>query len=49
MCNREFDAGLHTVSWDGRSDSGSSVASGVYFFKMESSGFRQLRKLVLIR
>ena len=49
LCDGEFEAGLHKVSWDGRSESGSDVASGVYFFKMESPGFRQQRKLVLLR
>lgn len=49
LCDDEFEAGLHEVLWDGRSESGSEVASGVYFFRMESQGFNDQRKLVLLR
>lgn len=49
LCDDEFEAGLHEVLWDGRSESGNEVASGVYFFRMESPGFNDQRKLVLLR
>ncbi|MFH1689267.1 MAG: S8 family serine peptidase [Candidatus Eisenbacteria bacterium] len=49
LCDDSFESGLHTVSWDGRNEGGNQVASGVYFFRMESSGFRHQRKLVLLR
>ena len=49
-------AGVHEVAWDGRDDSGASVASGVYLAVMEagSSGagrpaFRQTRSMALVR
>ena len=43
------DAGiLHSISWDGDSDGGSRVASGVYFYELRTSGFRRARKLVVL-
>jgi hypothetical protein len=42
-------AGLKSVTWNGRADNGSQVASGVYFCKMTSTGFEATRKMILVR
>lgn len=42
-------AGRHTAFWDGANNAGARVASGVYFFKMKSGTFEQVRKVVLLR
>lgn len=39
----------HEVTWDGRSDGGERVASGVYFYKLSAPGFTQTRKMVLLK
>ncbi|HEX04755.1 MAG TPA: T9SS type A sorting domain-containing protein, partial [Bacteroidetes bacterium] len=49
-----FGPGTHIVMWNGRDDAGQPVASGVYFYRMETnpgsgSGLVQTRKLVLMR
>jgi hypothetical protein len=41
--------GVYTVGWDGRSDRGTPVASGVYFYRLQGFGQSLTRKLVLIR
>ncbi|MGD8414497.1 MAG: S8 family serine peptidase [Candidatus Latescibacterota bacterium] len=41
--------GEYTVGWDGRSDRGTPVASGVYFYRLEAPGQVLTQKLVLIR
>lgn len=43
------DAGSYSVTWDGLSDRGSAVASGVYFYKMETKDFSQTKKMVMLR
>jgi subtilisin family serine protease len=41
--------GEYTVGWDGLSDRGSPVASGVYFYRLQAPGQVLTQKLVLIR
>jgi hypothetical protein len=41
--------GEYTVGWDGRSDRGNPVASGVYFYRLDAPGQVLTQKLVLIR
>ena len=40
---------LHRIEWDGRSEDGTPVASGVYLCRMQTEGFSQIRKLVLLK
>ncbi len=42
-------AGNHAVVWDGTDATGSSVASGVYVYQLQSEGFTASRRLVLTR
>ncbi len=39
----------YTVEWNGRNNNGSSVASGVYFYKMKAGDFSNVKKMVLLR
>jgi hypothetical protein len=41
--------GYHTVHWNGRDNKDQRVASGVYFCQMEAEGFKDLRKMILLR
>jgi hypothetical protein len=38
LVDRTLDAGPHSVSWNGRDDSGSAVATGVYLVRLQSNG-----------
>ena len=49
ITSEEFAAGAHTVSWEGRDDSGSSVTSGVYFVRIWSNDSIVTSKVVLTR
>jgi hypothetical protein len=42
-------AGYHSAVWDGKSDTGHPVASGVYFIHLTASGVRRTAKVVLER
>ena len=42
-------AGEHRAQWDGRSGDGDELASGIYFFRLETDEFRAVRKLVLLK
>jgi flagellar hook assembly protein FlgD len=43
------DEGYNSAVWDGRSDSGSQVAPGVYFINLSALGVNRTRKIVLKR
>ena len=42
-------AGRHSVTWDGTDDRGGAVASGTYFYRLETPGFSQTRKVTLLK
>lgn len=43
------NAGSYTVVWDGTTDSGMAVPSGLYFCRMQTEIFEQVRKITLLR
>lgn len=42
-------SGFWSVEWDGRNKDGEDVASGIYFYHIESDGLSDTKKLVIIR
>jgi hypothetical protein len=49
LLDRDHAPGHYTERWDGRDDDGRPVASGVYFYRLETSDLRAQRKMVLVR
>jgi len=49
LVNEVLPPGSYLVRWDGRSDGGRSVASGVYISMLKAQGSVQTGKMVLIR
>ncbi|MEZ4702486.1 MAG: sialate O-acetylesterase [Rhodothermales bacterium] len=47
--NRTMPAGRWRSVWDGTADNGMAVAAGVYMVQMQANGYREIRKVVLIR
>jgi len=45
----EFDAGMHTVKWDGRNSNGSMVAAGVYFYQLKTEDKPLKKKMLFLR
>jgi hypothetical protein len=43
------NAGSHTVTWDGRDNAGSTVSSGVYFYRLDAGKFSDTKKMVLLK
>ena len=42
-------AGFHTVIWDGKDEKNKSVSSGIYFYKMETGSFSEIKKAILLK
>jgi hypothetical protein len=49
LVNGTKDAGSYSVTWDGTNNRGAKVASGVYFYKFNATGFEQTKKMVMLR
>ncbi len=49
LVNQSMSTGHHEVSWNGTSDQGSQVASGVYFSHLENGGKTIVNKMVLLK
>ncbi|MBD3402088.1 M6 family metalloprotease domain-containing protein [candidate division GN15 bacterium] len=50
LVDDELSAGEHSVSWDGLSNTGTEVASGVFFYRLTAdNSTREVRKMVLVR
>jgi len=43
------EPGLYSEVWDGRSDDGRALPSGVYFYSIKAGDFFATRKMVLLR
>jgi len=49
LVDQELPAGLMSVTWDGRNETGNNVASGVYFYRMVTREFQSSKKLLLLK
>ena len=49
LVNTSQDAGYQNVVWDGRNDSGTSVASGIYIYRLEAGDYVNTRKMILMK
>jgi hypothetical protein len=49
LIDREMPAGWHTVTWDGKDQSGSRVSSGIYFFRLQAGETVDTKKTVMMK
>ena len=49
LCSEYLPAGTHEKVWDGTNDHGIKVSSGVYFYRLISGNFTQVKKMLFIR
>jgi outer membrane protein assembly factor BamB len=48
LVNEAMPGGIHSVSWNGRDNSGVRVPSGVYFIMMNAPGIEKAAKMVMV-
>jgi hypothetical protein len=49
LVDGDMPAGDHTVTWDGRNSDGSSVSSGVYFYRIQTNNFVDTKKMMMLK
>lgn len=49
LINEQQQAGIYTVTWDAADRSGQTLSSGIYFYRLESNGRQQARKLIYLK
>ncbi|MBD3218614.1 MAG: T9SS type A sorting domain-containing protein [candidate division Zixibacteria bacterium] len=49
LVNEYQDAGNYTVTWNGDDEFGSTVASGVYFYRLTSGQYKEIKKMVMMK
>ncbi len=49
LVNADFEAGSHSINWNGDDNSGVKVASGIYFYKMDAGNRTFTKKMVLMK
>ncbi|TSA26033.1 T9SS C-terminal target domain-containing protein, partial [bacterium] len=49
LVDKEQDTGFYHVIWDGTGNNGNKVSSGMYFYRMESGTYSEIKKLILMK
>jgi len=49
LLNENMTAGKHNIAWNGVDSNNKKVSSGVYFYKMESSKYTNVKKMILLK
>ncbi|MBN2093188.1 T9SS type A sorting domain-containing protein [candidate division KSB1 bacterium] len=49
LLNEALLAGQHTITWDGRRQNSEVMGTGVYWLRMETAKFTQMRKMLLVK
>jgi hypothetical protein len=49
LVDRSHNPGGYDAHWDGRDAGGRTVSSGVYFYRLETNGFTETRRMVLLK
>jgi hypothetical protein len=47
--DQNLPAGVHSVTWDGKNEQGSEVASGIYFYRIKAGSYESIMKMTLLR
>jgi hypothetical protein len=49
LVSQPYQAGLHSVGWDGRDDSGNMVSAGVYVYTIKSGKYTAAKKMLFMK
>jgi hypothetical protein len=49
VLDKDEEAGIHSIEWNGADGSGTTVASGVYLYRLTADKFTAERKMILMK
>ena len=49
LVDQDFAPGTYEVDWDGHSDAGTQVASGIYFYRFTAEDVVKTRKMLMLK
>ncbi|MFZ5980715.1 MAG: T9SS type A sorting domain-containing protein, partial [Candidatus Zixiibacteriota bacterium] len=49
LVNQRLSAGVHRVTFDGRSESNQPLASGIYLYRLTTDNFTESKKMILLK
>jgi hypothetical protein len=49
LVDQYLTVGNHDVTWNGRSDKGENMASGVYFYRLQAGEFSETKRMLLMK
>jgi hypothetical protein len=49
LASEKFAPGTHSIIWDAKNSSGSTVSSGMYFYKLQTKNVTKMKKMILMR
>jgi len=49
LVNKDLPSGMHTLVWNGKDENERSVASGVYFYRLQSRNYQATNKMLLMK
>lgn len=49
LVNQKLSPGIHTLTWDGKDESGKDLPSGIYFYRLIAGEYSEAKKMVRIK
>src|SRR5574341_400501 len=49
LVDGKLEAGYHQISWDGKNANGKKVVSGVYFYRLKTESFTDVKKMSFVK
>lgn len=49
LAQEELKEGYHEVVWNGKDSAGRDVATGLYFYRMQTKSFKEIRKMLMLK
>lgn len=49
LVNDMLEPGFHQIIWNGQNNGDQKIASGIYFAVMQSTNFKAVRKMVMLK